>query len=309
MHCTAGGNYCLSIPVTDATKSPVFPLKLYLENPYNFCVLRKGDMFLYKKVFCRCVVLMLSCFGSICTCNVLLKCIDVMAYETQNAPILPMYEEIVFPHTDSTSGIILEGLACYEGLFFEDKSNEEVSNIAGLIIRNSGVRTVSYAKIQLLIENDTYIFEAWDVPIDAAVLILEGSKTQYRQTSAALASVSVLYTDLQSLCSDVQISQQGMGELRITNIGTSILKNLVVYHKGYDATCSLLLGGITHHTKCPDLAPGESAIIAPEYYALGYSRILWILQNSEIAADTSHNVKKVRSIFCAPFCILQLCKR
>ena len=241
-------------------------------------------MDLFKRVFWRSTILIFASTCSILLWNVLLRTIDQRIQQPCNYVAYELYEEITFPKIIGSTGLVMERLSSYEGPFLEDKSNEEVSDVACLIIRNQGPRVVSCAKINLHCNDKSYYFELWDIPNGESVVVLDRNRTKYHQTVIISASASIMYADAPLNNAEVIISEQGMGQVVISNISNCAMDNLVLCHKGYDSSCSLYLGGITHYKKCPKIESGETIVITPEHYANGYSRILWIRSELDPAA-------------------------
>jgi len=242
-------------------------------------------MNLFKRLLWRSAILMLSCTCSYFAWNILIRSVDQSAQQTWNHVNFDLCGEISFPATIGSSGLVLERLVSYEGPFLEDKSNDEVTDVACLIIRNQGTQTVSYVKIQLSGNEDFYLFEAWDIPHGEAVVVLDRNKAHYKKPNITSATASVLFCTASTRDAEVDIIGQGMGEVFITNLSERIMDDLVLYHKGYDPTSSLYLGGVTHLTKCPTIEPGETIIVMPEHYANGYSRILWVRSEADAAVS------------------------
>ena len=88
--------------------------------------------------------------------------------------------DISVPYHISSTPLILRNIVCYEGVFIEDGSQEEVSGIFGAVIENTGAHYVQTGEIWVLSDNELLVFKFSLLPPGSCTLVLEKNrKTVY----------------------------------------------------------------------------------------------------------------------------------
>ena len=187
--------------------------------------------------------------------------------EVQNA-------EIALPY-----GLVLQDIGSYTGMYVEDGSNEVLSGILMVTVRNDSDRTVQYAEILLTGAEETARFTLTTLPPGESAVLLEQNRMTYdggRQVEEIEVSSMALFPEEPSLYEE-QLSVQPLNNaLNVTNIsGADIAGDIVVYYK--NASADMLYGGITYRvTIGGGLKDGESRqVVAGHCSAVG-SRIMFI---------------------------------
>ena len=189
--------------------------------------------------------------------------------------------DVTLPYRIPNTDLIAEKIVLYEGGYMEDNSNEEVVDIAGLELRNTGKQVITSAKVILERDGVQFTFRGSYIPADCSVLVLESSrqKCPFQNFTDCTGWQSI--GDDQWLDGEkLSITPVTMGSLKITNTSDKLLKNMVLYYKNYLPYTEIYVGGITRKEKIERLAPGETAEIFPQYYARDYSRVLGVTVNN-----------------------------
>lgn len=176
-------------------------------------------------------------------------------------------------------GLQVTDTGSYTGIFVEDGSDEVVSGVLMLVVRNSGTQDIQYAELSLPTAAGEAKFTLSTLPAGQSVVLLEQSRMAWsadeRYTQVTLSNVA-LFTQPVSLCRE-QLQLQGLdGVLNITNIsGQDITGDIVIYYK--NAASDLLYGGITYRVRISGgLKAGElRQIAASHFYARG-SRVMFV---------------------------------
>lgn len=183
-------------------------------------------------------------------------------------------QPLSFPFTVEGTPLVAERLAAYDGPFVEDGSDDEVTGIAALVLRNTGTHTVTQAGIVLEQGRGQLEFYADTIPPGASVLVLEANRSSY-EMSACTACYGMAQTlDFPTILLDIEPC--GMGGLRVTNSTQTPLYGVQLLHKQWQEPPGVFVGGISYRTKIDVLLPGQSVTVLPEHYADGYSRIVLI---------------------------------
>lgn len=172
--------------------------------------------------------------------------------ETSAEPTAPAYT--VEPETGANDGFTLEsGLKItrygkYIGLYMEDGSDEFVSNVMMIEVRNAGDQAVQYARITLTGAGGDAVFALTTLLPGESAVVLEADRKPYADTDAytrASADSVAFFTEPPSLQEDLLQIQPLDGGFNLINIsGKDITGDIHVYFK--DMTGDMYYGGITY---------------------------------------------------------------
>ena len=176
-------------------------------------------------------------------------------------------------------GLQVTKIGSYTGLFVEDGSDEVLSRILMVIVKNTGTKTVQYAEIELTDGNTTACFSLTTLPPGESVVLLEKNRMLYADgkdlSEITFRNVAV-FPQEPSLCEDRIQIQALDGVLNVTNIsGQDIEGDVVIYYK--NASSDLLYGGITYRVTIKGgIKAGEVKQLQASHYAAKGSRVMWV---------------------------------
>lgn len=188
-------------------------------------------------------------------------------------------EDLQDADSEAYKGLQVVKVGSYSGLFVEDGSDDVVSRVLMVIVKNSGTRTVQYAQIELTDGNTTACFTLSTLPPGESVVLLEQNRMSYEAgkdlTETTIRNVA-LFPQEPELCEDRIQIQALNGVLNVTNIsGEDITGDVVIYYK--NAAADLLYGGITYRvTITGGIKAGEIKQIVASHYSAKGSRVMWV---------------------------------
>lgn len=151
---------------------------------------------------------------------------------------------------DLGSNLVITGTGSYAGMFMENGSNEIVSGVQMISLRNNSAAALQYAVITLeYADGESAVFEVSNIPAGGRAVVLEASAAAYRAEKAVKTRVeNVVFMDKMPLQED-KIKIQGLdGAMNVTNIsGEDITSDIYIYYKY--AAGDVLYGGITFRAK------------------------------------------------------------
>ena len=169
----------------------------------------------------------------------------------------------------------IRSIASYDGIFVEDGSDREITDVAAAIICNVGDLPVEYAEIKLEGGELTFVVTALDVESIAVVQELNGKN--YKSCDWYECSADVAYmTAMEQSDGIVKISENEDGTLSVSNISGEDIPCLRVFYKFYMIDQNAYVGGITYNFKILDLKAGQSQTVTPSHYIPDYSKIVMI---------------------------------
>ena len=195
---------------------------------------------------------------------------EVVAFNPAESDAKPLS----FPIPISCTSLVVEDLAAYDGPFYEDESGREVCNVAALMLRNAGDQIVPYAHVVLHSADGTYVFDGFMIPSGATVLIPE--KNARKLSSIIVENCFGWSTVLQENDRyDISVTQTGSKELTVTNCSDVQIHDLILYHKTFLEDFGFYMGGRAFETQIESIAPGQTVTVCPEFYAVGYSEVIY----------------------------------
>ena len=187
----------------------------------------------------------------------------------------PEQGTVIFPCTIQGTTLVAERIAAYDGPFVEDGSNDEVTGIAALVLRNCGERTVTDALVTLQREALTMTFYAQTIPPGGTVLVLERNRQPYASVQFSRCSGQARIEEAITLApNDMRITVSKMNCITVTNTSDRRMTNVRIEHKGWLEEPGICVGGIVYVTQLGDLAPGITISVYADHFVDGYSRIV-----------------------------------
>lgn len=180
---------------------------------------------------------------------------------------------LTFPHT-LTSGLVVEGISRYTGTFYEDGSDELVSDVTALMLYNPQQQMVRFGAVSLEQEGQQLYFFVYSLPPGGRCLILEKQRSPYRES--AVTDCRELSIRWQSDQRDEQVRYVGFGEsLTVVNHSPQ-RRSITVWYKYYDYEKEYYIGGVAYSAYYFMVAPQEQRSLTPSHYHAGSSKVVAI---------------------------------
>ncbi len=171
----------------------------------------------------------------------------VVKCSSDDGQIQPPGQENDESHIMLGSGLKLTLVGEYDGVFFEDGSNEEINNALAIVLCNENSSDLQYAEVFLDYGDFTASFTATNIPSGQSVLLLEKNKTlslEKLPDDYRLGNVT-FFKEKMSVCDDVFTVSGTDGYLHVTNISDKdITSDVVISYKNY--ANDMFYGGITY---------------------------------------------------------------
>lgn len=168
----------------------------------------------------------------------------------------------------------------YEGPFWEDGTNEQVSGIAALVVENHGGLMVTGGAVIVETGEERLVFEFTFLPPGGTVLVLEKDRRPYLHESPVTCYgwTKEEYPENPGL---VSVESRGLDGLTITNHTGCTVPSIQVHYKNYDEEKGMFLGGVSYCLVEKDLMPREVRVLNPQYFSARESRIVQVLQEMD----------------------------
>lgn len=186
-------------------------------------------------------------------------------------------ETITFPYSVPNSNLIVQKVTSYDGIFLEDGSDTEISDVAAIILKNTGSTAVEYARIILKNDKRTMTFEVSDIAPGTSVVAQEIKKTKYQNDTYTECAADVAEIDeLEKSDNKIDVKENEDGSLTVSNLTEQTIASVRLFYKFYMEDENTYVGGITYTAKLNDLAAGGSQTVTPSHYSAGYSQIVMV---------------------------------
>ena len=176
------------------------------------------------------------------------------------------------------SGLSLMGASRYAGAFVEDGTDDIVSDVLAITVRNDGDKTVQYAHIILTQGETAYEFDVTTLPVGASAQLLELSRQPMPDSTdgmTAQVTACAVFDTEPTMCEDVfQIETQDTAITITNNSGSDITGQIYVYYK--IAYGDLYMGGITYRVGAAGLKAGESTTCYAGHFSTDYSKLMFV---------------------------------
>lgn len=184
---------------------------------------------------------------------------------------------IHFPYNITGTDLVIEQVNSYNGIYFEDGSDREVSNVAAIVLRNNGQTCIEYVNITVKCNDILLQFVGSTLEAGERMIILEADGKNYQtgkytDCTADVASITELVMSENLVC----VEEQENGKLLVTNLTEENIPCIRIFYKYYMDDVDVYVGGITYTAKVVDLNAGASCTVTPSHYYSGFSKILMI---------------------------------
>lgn len=170
-------------------------------------------------------------------------------------------------------------MAQYAGVYMEDGSNEIVTGLLLIVVKNTGKKDIQYAEIEIPVGDTTAYFTLTTLPAGESVVLLEKNRMPYTDDADMEAAVVKKVAPFQEpmSCQEDKLKIQVMdGVLNVTNIsGQDITGDVVIYYK--NSASDMLYGGITYRVSIQGgLKKGELKQVPAGHFTTNGSRIMFV---------------------------------
>ena len=186
-------------------------------------------------------------------------------------------EPVEFPYDVPGTGITVQNISSYSGIYVEDGSDQEISNVSAMQMYNSGSNAVEYVSVSVKCNGEQLEFEASDIPAGASVMVQEKNKKAYQSGTYTECVGTAAKVDGFGMSEDkVQVTPNDDNTFTVTNLTEETIPCVRIFYKLYMEDKGIYVGGITYNVKVTELEAGTSQTVSPSHYAQGYSRLMMV---------------------------------
>ena len=196
---------------------------------------------------------------------------------TPTQPTEPVRPVLYLPYTIPGSNLVVQRIAPYTGIYLEDGTNDAVTDVAAILLYNSGTEAVEYASITMVYDNGILEFVASAIPAGAQVAVQESRRCGIVGGALRSCVGEIATMPSMGMAEDqIQIVDNGDNSISITNLTDSDIATVRIFYKYYYQEQSAYVGGITYTAKVSNLLAGGTLTISPNHYSSTGSAIVMI---------------------------------
>lgn len=188
-------------------------------------------------------------------------------------------EEIAKASIALDNGIEITNIGSYTGPFLEDGTDEQVSNVMMITVRNTGDEYIQYAEIDMPLSIGNASFSVSTLAPGMSIILLEQNRKLFdakeKYDSAVVKNVAVFYEPV-TMYEDKLYIQPLDGALNITNVsGSDIAGDIYIYYKNYSG--DMYYGGITYRARIENgIETEEIRQVMTKHFSENDSRIMFV---------------------------------
>lgn len=180
---------------------------------------------------------------------------------------------------DLNNGLVITEVGSYSGKFVEDGTDDEVSDVLGIVVKNTSDIALQYCEIFISGNNGIASFKLSTLMPNESMIVLESSRQKYiaednTYLNAITKNVAFFLGEPQ-LHSDKFSIQALDGALNVTNKSDKTIGGPVyIYYK--NKLDDYYLGGITYRCKVESIQSGELKQVMTNHFNNKNSEIMFI---------------------------------
>ena len=186
-------------------------------------------------------------------------------------------QSISFPYVISGTGLTVRKLDSYDGVYIEDGSDVQVSNLCVILLENTMDTVAEYAKVTVELDGKTLTFEASAIPPKSTVVVQESGKSSWVDGKCTSCTAEVARLDEFELSEgQVKVVDNGDGSLTVTNLTDQEILAIRLFYKFYMEEEDVYVGGIAYTAKITGLKGDSSVTVTPSHYVSGSAKVLMV---------------------------------
>lgn len=205
---------------------------------------------------------------------------NISTKSTEEEPEFSDIDEDVyeFHPLDTDAGITVLAVEGYDGKYVEDSSDESVSGVMALYVKNIDKKEIQLADLKVQdSEGNTYEFRITTLLPGQEMFVLEKNRAKYEDgmkiISASTVSLGV-FAESPSLHEDVFEITTENNRIILKNISDEKVLAARVYYK--NVLENIYIGGITYMASFQEILPGKSVELVTRHYTKDASEVVFV---------------------------------
>ena len=174
------------------------------------------------------------------------------------------------------AAITIQRINGYSGIFIEDGSDKEVTNVAAIEVKNTSNKPLEFAQIQLYNGSKKLVFDVSTLPANSSAVVMEKNKASFNSSKGVTyGGTTAGYINSLEKASSIKCKKVKNNGIEVTNTSSKNIPCVRVFYK-YKSSEGYYVGGITYTAKVEDLKAGASQTIYPSHFASDGGEIMMV---------------------------------
>lgn len=182
-----------------------------------------------------------------------------------------------FPCAVPGHDLTIEKLAPYNGMFVEDGTNVQVTDVAMILVHNTGKDALEYTEITVKFAQETLVFQITALPAGERMVVQEKNGKSVPAGEPVEASALVVHRAQMAVAPELTVKDNGDNTLTVTNLTDQNIPTVRVFYKYYMEKEDLFVGGIAFTLRIINLHADSSMVVQPAHFISGSSRVVMAL--------------------------------
>lgn len=189
-------------------------------------------------------------------------------------PVVNEASGLQFPCEVPGHNLRIEKLAPYTGIFVEDGTNQQTTDVAMILVQNTGDSAVEYAEIMIDYQGKTLCFQITALPAGERMVVQEKNRSGVPKGVAGRASALVVHRTRMHIAPEISVSDNGDNSLTVKNLTDKTIPTVRIFYKYYMEKENMFVGGIAFTVRIDSLGAGGSMVVYPSHYNSQTSRVV-----------------------------------
>ena len=168
----------------------------------------------------------------------------------------------------------LEKIAPYTGMFVEDGTHAQVTDVAMILMQNTGTGAVEYAEITVKWAAETLVFQVTALPAGERMVVQEKNGKKIPEGDPLEAVALVSHRAKMAIAPELTVQDNGDNSLTVTNLTDETIPTVRVFYKYYMEEEDLYVGGIAFSVRITNLPAHGSMVVQPAHFISASSRVV-----------------------------------
>jgi hypothetical protein len=191
---------------------------------------------------------------------------------------------INLPYTIPGTTLVIQRVANYSGIYLEDGSNSDVTDVAMMLLYNAGSQAVEFADCRLVYDDKTLEFKISALPAGGKIAVQEFNGQSCASGDLTECRIDIATMDKMEMSENlVNVMDNGNNTLTITNLSEQDIATVRIFYKYYLADEDAYIGGIAFSSALHDLKAGESYVLMPNHFSSSGSVVIMVRTYDTVA--------------------------
>lgn len=186
-------------------------------------------------------------------------------------------EKLTFPCVVPGYDLTLEKLAPFDGMYVEDGTNANVTQVAMLMVKNNGDYPIEYAQISVEYGEAQLIFDISALPAGETLVVQEKTRKSVPQGDVTKAQALVVQrAEMEMSQEQIRVTDNGDNTITVENLTDQTIPTTRVFYKYFMKDENLFVGGIAFTVRLWNMPAGGKMTIQPAHYNSTTGRVVMV---------------------------------